>query len=281
MAKDRTIQAYNKEHLRSLIQSEMKKYGDGCSLNHIDISQVTDMSSLFMNSPFHGDISQWDVSHVKDMSHMFERTDPLSRSLYYAASKHTPKKQNFRSFIRLVNQSLASVPFNGDISQWDVSNVEDMSFMFSGSIFNQDISGWNTSRVRDMSNMFSGSLFEGSIGSWDVSLVTDMSWMFANTRFNSDISQWNTSNVYYMVAMFATSHFNQDISSWDISSVVDLDSMFAESHFDMDLTPWGLTETQLQSVFGDSWPRYQSHRHKCLLTDLAQPPTPIQNRKIL
>ena len=32
--------------------------------------------------------------------------------------------------------------FNNDISQWDVSSVEDMSYMFGGSNFNQDISMW-------------------------------------------------------------------------------------------------------------------------------------------
>jgi hypothetical protein len=33
--------------------------------------------------------------------------------------------------------------FNGDISSWDVSNVEDMEFMFYNSDFNRDISKWN------------------------------------------------------------------------------------------------------------------------------------------
>jgi len=41
--------------------------------------------------------------------------------------------------------------FNGDISGWDVSKVEDMSGMFSGtSDFNGDIGGWDVSNVEDM-----------------------------------------------------------------------------------------------------------------------------------
>ena len=39
--------------------------------------------------------------------------------------------------------------FNGDISEWDVSNVKNMSYMFTGcSQFNQDISNWNVDKVR-------------------------------------------------------------------------------------------------------------------------------------
>ena len=45
--------------------------------------------------------------------------------------------------------------FNGDISQWDVSNVTDMSFMFSScKSFNQDISKWNVSNVKNYQKTF-------------------------------------------------------------------------------------------------------------------------------
>ena len=41
--------------------------------------------------------------------------------------------------------------FNGDISNWDVSNVKRMSQMFRGCrSFNQDISDWDVSNVKDM-----------------------------------------------------------------------------------------------------------------------------------
>lgn len=35
--------------------------------------------------------------------------------------------------------------FNGDISKWDVSNVENMNSMFEESSFNGDISKWDVS----------------------------------------------------------------------------------------------------------------------------------------
>ena len=83
------------DELKELIEQRIKEQGPKCDLNDIDVSQVTDMSGLFMNSTFNGDISGWDVSHVDDMSYMFYDSE-----------------------------------FNGDISSWDVSSVRYMNSMF-------------------------------------------------------------------------------------------------------------------------------------------------------
>ena len=69
-----------------------------------------------------------------------------------------------------------------------------MSAMFAGSVdsknpFNQNISQWDVSNVTDMSRMFRNSRFDGDISQWDVSNVTDMSGMFRNSRFDGDISK--------------------------------------------------------------------------------------------
>ena len=50
--------------------------------------------------------------------------------------------------------------FNGDISKWDVSNVEDTSWMFTKSNFNGDISNWDVSNVEDVDDMFRDSPLE-------------------------------------------------------------------------------------------------------------------------
>jgi surface protein len=44
--------------------------------------------------------------------------------------------------------------FNGDISNWDVSNVTNMRGMFGLSKFNCDISSWDVSKVFAMDDMF-------------------------------------------------------------------------------------------------------------------------------
>ena len=57
--------------------------------------------------------------------------------------------------------------FNGDISRWDVSNVEYMSDMFSESHFDGDISSWNVSNVKNMERMFNGAIkFNQNLSSW-------------------------------------------------------------------------------------------------------------------
>lgn len=142
-------------NIHDLIRREIRKSGDEADLNHIDVSQVTDMTDLFGYRKFNGDISNWDVSNVKCMFRMFECSE-----------------------------------FNGDLSKWNVANVIDMNGMFSGSIFNQDISKWNVSCVNDMSWMFDGSKFNQDISDWNVSSVEDIHGMFASSSFNGDISKW-------------------------------------------------------------------------------------------
>jgi surface protein len=55
--------------------------------------------------------------------------------------------------------------FNEDISEWEVGEVTDMSFIFFGaSSFNQDLFQWNTSSVTTMKAMFENALaFDGNI----------------------------------------------------------------------------------------------------------------------
>ena len=72
------VRSYNE--LRILIIKTIESQGPFCDLNFIDVSRIDDMSFLFAGSLFDGDISSWNVSRVKNMSHMFynlnERESP-------------------------------------------------------------------------------------------------------------------------------------------------------------------------------------------------------------
>ena len=65
------VKAENRQHLVSLVEEHLKKHGYSCDLNHIDVSQITDLSFFFSESIFNGDISQWDVSNVLSVERAF------------------------------------------------------------------------------------------------------------------------------------------------------------------------------------------------------------------
>jgi len=118
------------ETIHKIVKDELDRLGHDADLNHVDVSEVTDMNSLFSCAiddlgpkyyDLNPDISKWDVSKVEYMEFMFFECEN----------------------------------FNQDISGWDVSNVNDMDFMFNAcKSFNQDISNWDVKNVKNMDNIF-------------------------------------------------------------------------------------------------------------------------------
>ena len=196
--------------LRKIIEDRYDKLGPGTKrnpiyFNDIDVSNLDSFYSsitgigIFEETKFkYIDISDWNVSNVTDMNHMF-----------YGC------------------KNLESV---GDISKWDVSNVRFMPFMFSEcKKFNQDLSSWNVSNVTNMAFMFIAChSLNHNLSNWDVSKVTNMASMFCSCKkFNQDISSWDVSNVNNMSFMFYNCEsFNQNISKWNVLNVTDASNMF-------------------------------------------------------
>ena len=150
------------DELRKIIEYRYDKLGPGTKqdpidFNDVDVSNIDSFCNnknkvgIFERTKFeYIDISEWDVSNVTDMNHMF-----------------------------FICEKLKSV---GDLSKWDVSNVMSMRGMFSDcnklKSFG-DISSWDVSKVTNMAFMFKYcKSFNQDISKWDVSNVTNMSYIF-------------------------------------------------------------------------------------------------------
>ena len=201
-----SCQPKTKDELREIIMQRIKEDGLDCDLNDIDVSKITDMSFLFNAN-----------EHWKSGNKIFKK-------------------------------------FNGDISQWNVSNVKDMKCTFNWcEQFNCDLSEWNVSKVNDMNSMFCECKnFNQNLNKWNVSNVIDMESMFCFCRkFNCDLSKWNVSNVKNMELMFYNcEEFNCDISMWDVTNVMSIYGTFEKcENFNQNLDDWNIHDIFMVDAF--------------------------------
>ena len=145
------------------------------------------------------------------------------------------------------------------IEDWNVSNVEDMSYMFahmsydsyenrSKAKFNHNLNNWNVSKVKHMSFMFYYCQdFNQPLDKWDVSNVQDTFRMFDNCKkFNQPLNSWNVSNVTNMSGMFQVAeNFNQPLDKWDVSKVTTMRAMFNYAKaFNQDISNWNVSKVE-------------------------------------
>ena len=190
------------DELRKIINDRYDKLGPGTKDNPIDFNDVNISNidsfyndniniGIFQRSKFeYIDISDWDVSNVKNMVGMFYRC-----------------------------KQLKSI---GDISDWNVSNVKDMSVMFYSCEQLKsvgDLSNWDISNVEYMSSMFymcKQLKSVGDLSDWNVSNIVNMSGMFFNCeqlKSVGDLSEWNVSKVSHMDEMLYNSGIT-NIPKW-------------------------------------------------------------------
>lgn len=168
------------------------------------------LDKLIVERGKNGDFNDIDTSEITDMSYLFVRRNPNELKW-----KKDEEDDEIDSSFNEENNILFD--FNGDISNWDTSNVTTMKGMFMGlTSFNQDISVWDVRKVTDMSWMFRGATaFNQEISRWNVDKVTNMDVMFSNAKaFNQDLSSWNVSNVTSKEYMFKGSGLEGNEPNW-------------------------------------------------------------------
>jgi len=189
------------------------------------------------------EISNWGTMAFGDTSEQFYECDDLK-----ITAKDAPDLRETKS-LQSAFAECWNVSGSAYWNTWDVSNIESMVNMFSGTRFNGDISNWDVSKTTKMNGMFMSSDFNGDVSNWDVSNVEMMDMMFFGSEFNGNISRWNVRKVNSMSRMFERSKFKDDISNWDVSSAKNMERMFSGVElptdiYDSMLIKW--SELQLQ-----------------------------------
>ena len=219
-------------------------------INNWDVSKVTNMREMFYNSTFNQNISKWKISKECETIDMFEHCK--IKEEYKPKSNIIPGKEDMLipktkdELQRMIKKEINKNGWNCDLNHIKTHKITDMSNLFGfGSglkKFNGDISKWDVSKVENMSGMFSDSKFNGDISNWDVSKVKDMNRMFFNSEFNQPLNDWNVSNVENMESMFLWSVFNQPLNDWNVSKVTNMKEMFNRSKFNQNISKWKINK---------------------------------------
>jgi gliding motility-associated-like protein len=221
--------------LRAMFSGAISFEGD---LSNWDVSQIEDMSNMFSEAKsFNGDLQDWDVSNVTDMGSMFRNDSAFTSEL---------SNWDVSNVNQMASMFNGATSFNSTISSWDISNVSSLSNMFGGATsFNSDLSNWSVNNVNSMSRMFQGaSAFNGDLSDWNVGNATSMDGMFADAiSFNSDLGNWDVRNVTEMSEMFANATaFNRDLGEWNVAKVRNMGGMFQNAtSFDQNLEDWDIS----------------------------------------
>lgn len=133
-----------------------------------------------------------------------------------------------------------------DISNWDVSNVEDMSMMFKDcNQFSCNLSKWKPLKLKTTFEMFKNCFnFNDKIFSNTIKLENARG-MFKNCKtFNQDISDLFTENLKITESMFmGCENFNEDISNWKLPKLNNMNWMFSCcTNFNKDLSKWKINK---------------------------------------
>lgn len=165
------------------------------------------------------------------------------------------------------------------LTKWDVSNAENLNYMFYEFGYNSEIvildfTNWDTTNITSMNSVFYGAGTKANtfkitgLDNWNTENVTDMNMLFSRTGYKAsswnigDLSKWNLSKVANTNSMFRSAGYNAktwnvgDLSNWDVSAVEDMGNMFygiarkADSWDIGDISKWDTSNVEnMTSMF--------------------------------
>ena len=211
-----------------------------------DTTNMTNISSMFTSNRSLVNIealSKWNTSNVTNMNSTFQNCRQL-QSIEGVQNWDTSNVEYMKS---LFNTDINLSDFT-PIKNWDVKNVKNMQSIFSCcfSVEEIDLSNWETSSLENMSYMFAqlwididgqsttgGKLKTIKLSEkFDTSNVTNMAFSIYNNHIIEDygfLKYLRTSDVTNMQDMFyGNFNFNHTIylKDWDVSNVTNMYGMF-------------------------------------------------------
>lgn len=286
-------------------------YFEGVGIEGWNVQNVTTMAAMFYQaSAFNGLIGLWTTSSLQDMSYMLAQASSFNQSVAgIDTSNVTTLDHTFQQAVLFEgigienwitsnvttlantfdgNNSGTIMAFNGNVSDWDVSNVTDMTqtFTYCHSFnrplnwdtsscttmfqtfvecisFNQDMPNFVTSTTTNVTNILSRCYaFNGQINTWDLTGITSGGfggglWQFMSdcTSFNQSVVGLNPVNAGgYVGAFQGCTALDQDFSSWPIVNITDATSMFdgvtlSTANYNALLISWAAQSVQPNVTF--------------------------------
>lgn len=169
-----------------------------------------------------------------------------------------PLLKNLKTTANMFRYSQQIRNFNYENYPIDMSNVTDMNGMFaSSSLESFDSSQYDTTNVQNMSELFNGCQYLSNINlsNFKTHNVTRMDSMFSNINYiaNYDLSSFDTSNVTDMSNMFSintNSLIELDLSNFKTHNVENMSYMFYTCSRLEKLNISGFTSEKLNNTYG-------------------------------
>ena len=158
-----------------------------------NVSNVTNMGSMFWDCVnLNVDLNNWNVSNVEDMSFMFDNCKNFDSDL---------------SNWNVDNLKLIEYMFHGcekfkgtGLKYWHPTKIDTLESTFSECYeFNGDLSNWDVSNVMNMNNAFKRcKVFEGKgLEKWNVTKAIAVQQTFAYCyKFHADLNSWKPTELF-------------------------------------------------------------------------------------